>query len=129
MKYFKDGLGNINAYLADGSQDEFIPANLIPISEYEVAAIQKSKVKILTAAEKRALLSPLSAWQIRKVLTKSGLRTQVEAAILLADQNTQDAWHYASEFRRDDAILNAMAVTLGITATQLDDLFTLGVTL
>lgn len=84
---------------------------------------------IPTNEEIRASLAPLSAWQIRKVLNQSGLRKQVEDAVLVADSDTQDAWHYASEFRRDDAILNAMAVTLGITATQLDGLFELGVTL
>jgi hypothetical protein len=83
----------------------------------------------LTVEEKRALLAPLSAWQIRKVLNQAGLRKQVEDAVLVADSDTQDAWHYASNFQRDDAILNSMAVTLGITATQLDGLFELGITL
>jgi hypothetical protein len=72
---------------------------------------------------------PLSAWQIRKVLTASGLRAQVEAAVLAADQDTQDAWHYASNFQRDDPILNAMAVSLGITPKDLDNMFDLGITL
>lgn len=71
----------------------------------------------------------LTAWQVRKVLTDAGLRAQVEASVAQADQNTQDAWHYASEFKRDDAILNSMAVLLGITDIQLDALFESGVTL
>ena len=39
MKYFKDSKGNIFAYAADGSQDEFIPDGLTPISEAEGKAI------------------------------------------------------------------------------------------
>jgi hypothetical protein len=75
------------------------------------------------------IYQPLSAWQVRKVLTASGLHAQVEAAVLAADQDTQDAWHYASNFQRDDPILNAMAVSLGITPKDLDNIFDLGITL
>ena len=35
MKYYKDVNNNVNAYEADGSQDEFIPAALILITEEE----------------------------------------------------------------------------------------------
>jgi hypothetical protein len=75
------------------------------------------------------IYQPLSAWQVRKVLTASGLRAQVEATVLAADQDTQDAWHYASNFQRDDPILNAMTVSLGITPKDLDNMFDLGITL
>lgn len=84
---------------------------------------------ILTVEQKRALLQPLSAWQVRKVLTQLGLRDSVEAAVANADQATKDAWHYASSFQRDDAMLNGMAVSLGLTDVQLDGMFELGVTL
>ena len=84
---------------------------------------------IPTIEQIRAQLQPLSAWQVRKVLTQLGLRDSVETAVANADQATKDAWHYASNFQRDDAILNAMAVSLGITASQLDSMFELGITL
>lgn len=73
--------------------------------------------------------SPLTAWQVRKVLTQTGLRKQVEDALLVADQNTQDAWNYATSFRRDDAILKGMAVKIGITDEQVDEMFTVGAAL
>lgn len=73
--------------------------------------------------------APLSAWQVRKVLTQFNLRTQVEAAINTADQNTKDAWQFANEFGRDNALLNSMAIALGLTAAQLDSMFTVGATL
>lgn len=74
-------------------------------------------------------IKSLTAWQVRKVLTQLGLRDSVETAVANADQATKDAWTYASSFQRDDAILNAMALTLNLTPTQLNDMFNLGVTL
>lgn len=73
--------------------------------------------------------SPLSAWQVRKVLTQFNLRSQVESAINLADQNTKDAWQFANEFGRDNALLNAMANALGMSAAQLDKMFEVGANL
>ena len=73
--------------------------------------------------------APLSAWQVRKVLTQFNLRTQVEGAITLADANTKDAWLFANEFGRDNALLNAMATSLGMTSAQLDSMFEVGTTL
>lgn len=72
---------------------------------------------------------PLSAWQVRKVLTVSGLRAQVEAAILTATQEIQDAWNHAAFFEIDDPILVALATLIGLTRVQLEGLFDLGITL
>lgn len=73
--------------------------------------------------------APLSAWQVRKVLTLFNLRANVEAAIVLADTATKDAWAFANEFERSDALLNGMAASLGMTSAQLDQLFEVGATL
>lgn len=72
---------------------------------------------------------PLSAWQVRKVLTQFNLRAAVEAGVAAANQNTKDAWAYAKEFQRDDPVLMGMATALGLTKTQLDSLFDIGITL
>jgi len=71
----------------------------------------------------------ITPWQLRKALNQFGLRAAVEAAVAQADQNTKDGWEFATEFRRDDAMLNAMAGALGMTSEQLDDLFHLAATL
>lgn len=63
--------------------------------------------------------------QVRRALNASGLRDQVEAALTAAPQDARDAWEFATEIRRDDATLNAMATALGLTTTQVDDLFRL----
>lgn len=102
--------------------DQCIAGNYGPIAVY-VLPIP------LTVEQKRISLLPLSAWQVRKVLTQLGLRDSIETAIANANQATKDAWTYASSFQRDDAMLNSMAVSLGITDVQLDGMFELGVTL
>jgi hypothetical protein len=83
----------------------------------------------LTVEQIRAQLQPLSAWQVRKVLTQFNLRTKVETAISNADQVTKDAWEYAGEFSRDDALLNSLCASLFLTNEQVDELFTVGITL
>lgn len=97
------------------------------VSDKPVAPIEP--VIPLTVLQKRAQLQPLSAWQVRKVLTQFNLRNQVETAIANADQNTKDAWAYAKEFQRDDVLLNSMATALGLTDAQLDQMFEIGITL
>ncbi len=72
---------------------------------------------------------PLSAFQVRKVLTQFNLRSQVETAVSQADQATKDAWQYTNDFQRDNPVLTAMATLLGLTDDQLDQMFEIGVTL
>ena len=67
--------------------------------------------------------------QVRLVLTQAGLRAQVEAAVALADQDTKDTWEFSTVIDRSNPLLVAMATSLGMTETQLDELFILGSTL
>ena len=61
--------------------------------------------------------------QVRLVLLAQGLLASVEAMIAEQDEATQITWKYASEFRRDDTLLNQLAINLNLTAQQLDDFF------
>ena len=69
--------------------------------------------------------SPVTPLQIRRALNASGMRGMVEAALVAAPQDARDAWDFATEIKRDDATLNAMAADLGMTPAQIDGLFTL----
>lgn len=66
----------------------------------------------------------VSRFQARAALLAAGLLPQVEAAVAAADPVTQMAWADAIEFRRNSPTIAALASAIGLTDTQLDDLFT-----
>jgi hypothetical protein len=70
-----------------------------------------------------------TAYQIRQALSTVGLRDLVEAAVGAGDQALQDAWHYAQTFERMHPKIVQIGVALGQTDAQMDDLFTLAMTL
>ena len=61
--------------------------------------------------------------QCRLVLAQQGLLSSVEAMITAQDEATRITWEYALEFRRDDPLLNALGVDLGLTHEQIDQFF------
>jgi hypothetical protein len=63
--------------------------------------------------------------QIRQAMTAAGMRSSVEAAIAMADQDTKDWYEYATEVRRDHEKVAELATALNITGSQLDDLWIL----
>jgi hypothetical protein len=65
-------------------------------------------------------ISPLQA---RRALLAAGLLDDVEAALAEAPRETQLAWEYAVEVRRDDPMLITVAAALGLSAEQVDALF------
>lgn len=71
----------------------------------------------------------VSAWQIRKALNQLALRDSVEQAVAQSDQDTRDAWEYATEFKRDHPMVVSLGTALGKTPEELDTLFALAGTL
>lgn len=61
--------------------------------------------------------------QVRLLLLSKGLLDEVEAMIALQDRQTQITWEFASEFRRDDALLVTLGANLGLSAQQIDEFF------
>lgn len=61
--------------------------------------------------------------QCRLILLSQNLLDQVETMIKTQDRAVQLAWEYASEFRRDDPLLDQLAKGLGLTDAQLDQFF------
>lgn len=73
------------------------------------------------------ILVPISVTprQIRWALNAAGIRANVEAAVASSDQNTKDAWEFSNEVRRDNPLLTALASGLGLSSSNIDDLFIL----
>lgn len=65
-------------------------------------------------------ISPLQA---RLALIQVGLMPQVQTMIDGADILTKTAWEFATEFKRSSPLLLSLAVGLGLSTTQLDELF------
>lgn len=61
--------------------------------------------------------------QCRLLLMQQGLLPQTEAMIAQQDEATRITWEYALEFRRDDPLLNQLAIALGLDEAQIDQFF------
>ena len=76
-----------------------------------------------------APIADISPRQIRMALTRAGLREAVEAAVAAGDQDIKDWYEFSITFERNNAQVEAMAVTLSVSSEDLDGLWALGVTL
>lgn len=71
----------------------------------------------------------VSMRQARLALLQAGLLSQVDAAIAAGNEADKITWEYATEVNRSDALVANMSTGLGLTAEQLDNLFTLAASL
>jgi hypothetical protein len=71
----------------------------------------------------------ISMRQARLVLLGAGLLDTVNAGIKGMPPAAQIEWEFASEVRRDNALIATLAATLGLDGAKLDELFTQGATL
>lgn len=67
--------------------------------------------------------------QARLALHQGGLLTTVNAAISAGAEADKITWEYATEVKRDDPLVANMATALNLSATDLDNLFTLAASL
>ena len=103
----------VKQFIADGGvvEPEFTDAEL-------AQQIEDAKPKVVTMR------------QARLALLQGGLLQTVQDAIANGtDEAMKIEWEYATEVRRDWAILIALTTELGLTSLQLDDLFILADTL
>lgn len=77
---------------------------------------------------KQAVPSTITASQARVALHRSGLLSAVTELVdnPATPQEIKIFWEYEVELNRDSPALNAMAATLGLTQSQIDDLFRAG---
>lgn len=104
----------------------------IDAPDYEVgesAVWDGSAWEVVTPQPAPELFAALTPWQVRQVLTQSGKRQAVEDMINAGSLELQDAWRYASEFKRDNPFLVQMAAAMGMSDAEVDDMFRLGATL
>lgn len=66
------------------------------------------------------VVTPLQA---RRALRAAGLADAVAAMLAKAPPEAREAWEYATEVRRDDPTLAALAAQMQLAPEQVDDLF------
>lgn len=87
----------------------------------------------LIAAYEASLIPPVpqqvTPRQIRQALTRAGLRDAVEYAVSQSSQDVKDWWEHSTVFERQNPQVIGMAAALGVSDSQVDDLWRLGDTL
>lgn len=86
----------------------------------------KNEVSEKAAARAAMICSPL---QIRRALRRSSLLAAVKTWLQTADEETAEDWEYATVFNRTDTVITKMKQALDKNNGDIDDIFTLAMTL
>lgn len=134
MKYFKNDKGNIYGFEVDGSQDVFIPEDLIRLTPEEEER-HLNPGNFLTGDQKRLLIPPLTRRQFRLVLALNKYDlVEIENMIRAIEDQTQRQitlieWQDATEFHRTNPSLLTMAEMIGMDTVRIDELWFQALTL
>jgi hypothetical protein len=71
----------------------------------------------------------VTARQARLALLNAGLLDQVETAVTQAGAEAKIYWDYSTEIHRNSPFIASIGQSLGLTDTQIDDLFVQAATL
>jgi len=124
MKFLREpNSGEVFAYEADGSQDEYIKPGLVSMTEAEVQAHLNPPPAPPTVPQSATMR------QARLAMLQAGILDEVEALIAAMPGDEGRAaridWEYAFEVRRDWTLIATLAPQLRMTDQQVDDLFIL----
>lgn len=111
--------------------DMAAPGNPVAVGDKlraRVSAIIASR-EVREKVEPAPVPSSASPLQIRKALRQMGLKAAIDTFIAGQDEEVQEAWEYAVQIDRDNALIAAAAAQLNKTEADIDDLFRLAVTL
>lgn len=138
MKYFKNQNGEVYAFEADGSQDDLITDEFIAMALDEIDR-HINPQNYLSDEEKEQLrlaqFTPLTRYQFFRALLENGYKSvDIEAQI----QTIEDAfqrelvmlgWQSATNFVRTDESVLLMQNMLGLSDTQVEEVWTYAMTL
>lgn len=95
-----------------------VPLSAEEIADFEARAAAHEAAKAIVPVPKS-----ITPRQCRLILSQQRLLDSVEEMIAQQDRATQITWEYALEFRRDDPLLNQLAVNLNLKKEQIDQFF------
>ncbi len=96
---------------------------LVEMSDAEALAFTSSLPPALDPLASERANMRVSRLQAKIAMMQAGVLADVETAVAAADPAVQMAWADAIEFRRFSPTILAMSAQIGLTDTQLDDLF------
>lgn len=96
---------------------------LVEMSEAEALAFTASLPPALDPLASERADMRVSRLQAKIAMMQAGVLSAVETAVAAADPAVQMAWADAIEFRRFSPTILALSAQIGLTDTQLDDLF------
>lgn len=137
MKYFKDQHGEVYAFEADGSQDDYIDPSMVPLTPEEQDRHLYPE-KYMTPKQRRQvyldLLYPLTRRQFRLVLAKHKLLKVAEETIdAISDPDQQIMarieWEDSIQFERLNPTLLLLYKGMGLKESQVDSLWEEGLKL
>ena len=86
-------------------------------------------MSIDTPAPPPPVPSSVTPRQARLALLQDGYLNQVDLAVKNAGRDTQIAWDYAISIDRNSPLVATIGTAIGLTDSQIDDLFILAATL
>lgn len=89
----------------------------VPLTQAELEAIAAA------ASVPPPVPKAVTMRQARLALLSAGLLSQVEAAITAAGDAARIEWEYAATVERNWPLVTALAAALGLTSSQVDELF------
>ncbi len=95
------------------TQDGFYAVEVAPVNNKQTWELKEIEVHVPTS---------ITRLQAKLQLLEIGLLDEVET-LISQDKKAQLYWNEANNFLRTDEILLSMAVKIGLSDTQLDDLF------
>lgn len=99
------------------------------ILELEAGADVESAVAAFFEDEPPIVPASVSPLQIRKALRAAGLMPAVKAFLAQAGDEIVEAWEYATQIDRDNALIATAAAGLGMNEGDIDGLFILASTM
>jgi len=124
MKYYKLD-NNVYAFEDDGSQDEYVTEDMIPMTDDEVDR-HVNPEKYLSDEEKAQLnrerMPTLTPIEFDIKLVDAGLYDQVQE-LIQSDIKLKIAYTRATFFSRTDPFINQARIALGLTDEQVDNMW------
>ena len=94
-----------------------------PLDEYAGLIMAIESAYIPPAPEPIQVPQVVTIRQAKLALLQVGLLDDVDAAVAQADRATQIEWEYATEVKRNWPTISKLQVALGMTDSQIDELF------